>query len=476
MSITPSGYGAFSLDTVRNRQSTSRILDMKASFTDLQRQLSTGKLSDTYEGLGAGRAKSLDVRQTLTALSGYAQTIQDATARTGVADLALTRMEKIGSDLSKSLVLSAYELDSNGQTLQQKAAKSNLQETIDLLNQDYAGRSLFAGRAADKKAVTVDADTMIAGIKAAIAARKTNDGGTAANPGRLTIATAGSVVTVTAPAPAVAPAPTYGLQLSAPKSFDFSATTPTDGQSFSMDVLMPDGATSTVRVVARSVVPSPDAGAGEISFLIGGSGAVTAGAFNTAMTSAVTALTTSADFSAASSVAGAKDYFADTANWYGGDTSATPRASATARVDEDQTVGLGMEASEPAFQNLLAQLGVFAAESFSTTVATDGDRYAALKTRVSDQIRNPVVPASPIAGKAYTIQSAHTDLALGQVAVKEAKQRNTDTQAQLENALSSVEDVTTESVAAQLLAVQNQLQASYQTTSMLSKLSLVNYL
>ena len=55
-------------------------------------------------------------------------------------------------------------------------------------------------------------------------------------------------------------------------------------------------------------------------------------------------------------MAGAKDYFANTANWYGGDTSATPRASATSRIDDDQTVGIGMEASEPAFQNLLAQL------------------------------------------------------------------------------------------------------------------------
>ena len=45
-------------------------------------------------------------------------------------------MEKIGTDMAASSNSSAYELDSNGQTLQQKIAKGNLQEVIDLLNQE----------------------------------------------------------------------------------------------------------------------------------------------------------------------------------------------------------------------------------------------------------------------------------------------------------------------------------------------------
>jgi flagellin-like hook-associated protein FlgL len=46
----------------------------------------------------------------------------------------------------------------------------------------------------------------------------------------------------------------------------------------------------------------------------------------------------------------------------------------------------------------------------------------------------------------------------------------------LQGILSSAEGVDTSDVAAQLLTAQTQLQASYQATAMLSKLSLVNFL
>ena len=60
--------------------------------------------------------------------------------------------------------------------------------------------------------------------------------------------------------------------------------------------------------------------------------------------------------------------------------------------------------------------------------------------------------------------------------LKNAQQRQTDTKAQLENVLSGVEDANPESVAAQLMTLQTQLQASYQMTSTMAKMSLVNYL
>ncbi|WP_406854108.1 hypothetical protein ABEG18_16310 [Alsobacter sp. KACC 23698] len=467
--------GGSSIDATLSRHGASRLVSMKQQLAQLQAQISTGKIADNYADLGAGRARSLDVRQKLSTIDAYSASITDTTIRTKALELTLTRMEKIGTDMAASLTPSAYELDSNGQTLQQKIAKGNLQEVIDLLNQDSAGRALFAGRSADKSAVTVDADAMISGVRSAIALRKANDAGAPANLGRLTLTAAGSTATIAPPAAAVPPAVTYGLGMPATQTFDFT-TTPSDGQTFQVNLTMPDGASKTLTLVARTTVPSPGAPADELSFAIGATPAATATSFVGAATSALTALTSSSEFSAASSVAGAKDYVANTANWYGGDTSATPRASASSRIDDDQTVGIGMEASEPAFQNLLAQLGVLAAESFSTATATDKDRYAALTSRVSDQIKRPVTPTSPAPGKAYTIQSAHVDIGLAAVTLKNAQQRQTDTKAQLENVLSGVEDANPEAVAAQLMTLQTQLQASYQMTSTMAKMSLVNYL
>jgi flagellar hook-associated protein 3 FlgL len=68
------------------------------------------------------------------------------------------------------------------------------------------------------------------------------------------------------------------------------------------------------------------------------------------------------------------------------------------------------------------------------------------------------------------------DIGLAAVTLKSAQQRQTDTKAQLENVLSGVEDASPEAVAAQLLTLQTQMQASYQTTAMMAKMSLVNYL
>jgi hypothetical protein len=54
--------------------------------------------------------------------------------------------------------------------------------------------------------------------------------------------------------------------------------------------------------------------------------------------------------------------------------------------------------------------------------------------------------------------------------------RHTDYSAQLDSMLAGIETVPDEQVAAQILALQTRLQATYQTTSLVSQLSLVNYI
>jgi len=95
-------------------------------------------------------------------------------------------------------------------------------------------------------------------------------------------------------------------------------------------------------------------------------------------------------------------------------------------------------------------------------------QVAALNSRIAVNLT-----VSP--GK-QSIQDIQTDLANAQTVMKDATSRQTLTQATLQNIVDQAETVSTDQVASQLLALQTDLQASYQTTSMLSQLSLVKFL
>jgi hypothetical protein len=68
------------------------------------------------------------------------------------------------------------------------------------------------------------------------------------------------------------------------------------------------------------------------------------------------------------------------------------------------------------------------------------------------------------------------ELAGAQTALNNAKDRHDQTGLTLQNLLQSVEGAPTELVASQILAMQTSLQATLQTTALLLKTSLINYL
>jgi flagellin-like hook-associated protein FlgL len=114
---------------------------------------------------------------------------------------------------------------------------------------------------------------------------------------------------------------------------------------------------------------------------------------------------------------------------------------------------------------VLAGLGALAAQSFT---AADKDEHAALADRTRVAL---VAPAG-----APSVDGMATEIGLAGATLSAAAERHGATEALLKDTLGSVENASREEVAAKLLALQTQLQASYQTTSMLSRLSLVNYL
>jgi flagellar hook-associated protein 3 FlgL len=160
---------------------------------------------------------------------------------------------------------------------------------------------------------------------------------------------------------------------------------------------------------------------------------------------------------------------ANTVAWYTGNSGpGSARASATVRIDQSQTVQYGMQANEQAIRAQLQAVAVFAAVTTSPTGANSAAQLAALSQRTSANL-------TPQVGQ-QTIQDIQVDFASAQTTMKGAAARQTATQSMLQNMIGTIETVSPDQVASEILALQTALQASYQTTSMLSQLTLTKFL
>lgn len=227
--------------------------------------------------------------------------------------------------------------------------------------------------------------------------------------------------------------------------------------------------TSTPSTISGGVISLHTDNAASLSVSSSNSAAFTALGFSTTATATVPPLRVGGSplGSATSLVSGTP---ANTVTWYTGNPgpTANARASATARVDASVKVEYGMQADEPAIRSQLQTLAVFSAVTTSTTSPNGAAQVSALSQRVAQALT-----AQP--GK-QTIQDIQTDLSTAQASMKDATARQKQAQGMLQSVIDQTETVSPDQVATQLLALQTALQASYQTTSMLSQMSLVKYL
>ena len=160
---------------------------------------------------------------------------------------------------------------------------------------------------------------------------------------------------------------------------------------------------------------------------------------------------------------------ANTIQWYTGNSGpGTARASSTARIDQSITVQYGAQANESAIRSQLQAIAVFAAVTTSPTGANSAAQVQALSFRTAQNL-------SKQPGQ-QTIQDIQSDLATAQETMKDAAARQSQTQSTLQNIIDQTENASPDQVASQILALQTSLQASYQTTSILSQLSLTKFL
>jgi hypothetical protein len=75
-----------------------------------------------------------------------------------------------------------------------------------------------------------------------------------------------------------------------------------------------------------------------------------------------------------------------------------------------------------------------------------------------------------------TIMDIQSDFATAQMSMKNAASRQTQAKGMLQGIVDQAESASPDQVATEILALQTNLQASYQTTSMLAQLTLTKYL
>lgn len=180
----------------------------------------------------------------------------------------------------------------------------------------------------------------------------------------------------------------------------------------------------------------------------------------------------------------------DTVLWYKGynaavvadDANTSPRNDVTARVDSNLTVGYGVRANEPAYSQLVRSLAVMTVAEFNPQAGTAADtsadpqknlemekaRYSALASRVDG------VLSFGLGGQKPT--DIHTEIAVAGNVATAAASRQTNSKTTMQVMLNDVEGINKEELTAQILTLQNRMDASYTTSVILNDLSLLKYM
>lgn len=250
---------------------------------------------------------------------------------------------------------------------------------------------------------------------------------------------------------------------------------PAAGEAVQITLTEPGGAT---RVLALTAVTGK-AGAGQ--FTIG-----------------ATVGETTANFAKALNVVSAEAAMAAEGN---------PRQSVTAQVDDATRVAYGIQGNESGLLKLVRTMASLSVETYPTeeniissrepmrlaamavldpvqraadlaayerAVVADrrsaNGRFDAMATRQQAQL------SESHNAERGSVEILTMELAVARISLNTSSERHVNYKAQLDNLLSDVETVSKEDVAMEIMALQTRLQASYQATSMVSKLSLVNFL
>jgi hypothetical protein len=159
----------------------------------------------------------------------------------------------------------------------------------------------------------------------------------------------------------------------------------------------------------------------------------------------------------------------NTVSWYTGEAgTGSARGTAIARVDQAVTVQYGARANEQALRYQLQNIAVYSAVTTNANNPNSKAQVTALQQRISANLAQQTGQQS--------IQDMQAEIAGAQTAIKAATDRQTQLKGMAQSMLDSIEGINADEVATKILALQTNLQASYQTTSMLYQTTLTKYL
>jgi flagellin-like hook-associated protein FlgL len=497
MSITGPGSITAASVTAQN--------NMMTQLNTLGEQLASGQAAQTYSDLQSQAGVALALNAQLSALTGYGNTATTVGTTLSVAQSVLTQLGDAGTAVQQAVnQQGAFTLNNNGQTTTQAAAASQLDNILSLLNTQVGDNYIFSGSGQNQQSVASASDILNgngaqAGLIQVISERQQADLGVSGL-GHLSVAVGGSGSTVTLSQDGTP----FGFQLTGVDSSLTGATVtgpsgspasisvdlgsnPNSGDSIQFQLTLPDGSTQTISLQATTNSPP-----GANQFTIGTLPSDTATNLQAALTSAITGLTQTA-LPAASAMAAANDFFgsnpplrvngsppntstalvngtaANTVFWYTGENGSTPALqTATAQVGPTMTIAYGMRANEQALTNLVANVAVLAATSYSASDPNAQTNYQALSQKVAANLDGQ--PGT------QTVSDIEADLANAQTTVSNAGKLNTQTQTTLQDMLQNIDGVNQNQIGEDILTLQNSLSASMSVTARLAQLSLVNYL
>lgn len=489
-------------------RSFQQITDMRELMDKLQGQLATGKKAATLSDLGRQTSYDLSLRDNVGRLDGYGATIDTVKLRLEVMDTTQQRIIQIRSDAKDNVRPGGYGTGGMALSLVPSQAKTQLAELVDLLNTDLNGRHLFAGNRSDAPPVAslsalLDGENGLDGFRTVASQRNQADLGTTGQ-GRLATSQL-SPTNVTLAEDGTHP---FGFKLSAASttstgamtvtspagvppslSIDFTAVPPA-GETVNLKFNLPDGTDTSIAMTAVTGTPASSS-----EFQIGVDAATTATNFQSALNARLVE-EGQISLKAASTLQAANEFFvgvgetaqrvagppydsatalvaatpADTVSWYKGSDINPPRSSVNAKISDSTTIDYGVQANEAGYTNLFRNVATLAVQNFSPSNPQDAKLYDAFATREQKSI------ADATGGQGNSLEVVSAQIGLANTTLSRTAERHTTYKSQLEGMLAEVEQAPIEEVAMKLLALQTQLQASYQTMSNVSKLSLVNYL
>lgn len=491
------------------RSAYNSIASMKVTFDRLQRQLATGERAANLAEMGSSRFFDLTMRSRISRIDAYQESTKTIGLRLEVLDVTMSRIGELQSTQRTSVVPGSYGNGNSNLSSTPLLAYSRLDELLTLLNADLSGRYLFAGGKTDVKpvisaAVALDGEAGRDGFRTIMGERRQADLG-ATGQGRVGVTTAADTVTLTEDG-----AHPFGFKLSTlatssanitltppsgtpPDTLSVQFTTgnlPVAGETVTIALTLPDGSQEAITMTATDGVPEK---AGD--FQIGADGDTTATAFATALTSAIQDMA-GTKLAAASTYAAAANFFngqgdavmrvdgppfdtatglvaasaADTVFWYKGEDSAEARKSVNAKVDDGTTINYGAQANEAGLVRLVQTLAAMAVETYPNGDDTSTGRFDAMASRQIERL------SETHSNSAGSIGVMTVELSLAKTTMDYASERQVAHKATLDGMLADIETIPPEEVSVQILALQTRLEASYETTSIIARLSLVHYL